>query len=226
MNSWNVTPVRYLAGRTLSLEWRLEQLRSLLRLLDENEAVFVESLGKDLRKPFQARWSEWVVRYRYSSSIRLKATRRDYFKYCSHLVNYGTVDIGTIQYKEHMLLHTKIHISVVYIFIYQPVTYWEKIWKGEVRKRRKRGKLREKGRRGKESFKPSVDSSIRSAPYWRCALFRMHISVNATMIRSYHLFRRPIVYVSVCHILASSLLCICVFTCPCIYMSICLWVGR
>jgi hypothetical protein len=44
-----------LAGRTLSLEWRLEQLKSLLRLLDENEAVFVESLGKDLRKPFQAR---------------------------------------------------------------------------------------------------------------------------------------------------------------------------
>jgi hypothetical protein len=32
----------------------MKQLKGLLRLLDENEAVFVESLGKDLRKPVQA----------------------------------------------------------------------------------------------------------------------------------------------------------------------------
>ena len=45
----------YAEGRTLSLEWRMKQLKGLLRLLDENEAVFVESLGKDLRKPVQVR---------------------------------------------------------------------------------------------------------------------------------------------------------------------------
>jgi hypothetical protein len=32
----------------------MTQLKGLLRLLDENEAIFVESLGKDLRKPYQA----------------------------------------------------------------------------------------------------------------------------------------------------------------------------
>ncbi len=39
-----------LLGRTLSLDWRMKQLKGLLRLLDENEAVFVESLGDLVRQ--------------------------------------------------------------------------------------------------------------------------------------------------------------------------------
>jgi hypothetical protein len=39
----------------------MAQLKGLLRLLDENEAIFVESLGKDLRKPFQVRYQVFFL---------------------------------------------------------------------------------------------------------------------------------------------------------------------
>jgi len=43
----------FLSGKTRPLEWRLAQLRAVLRMLEENEAVLCEALGKDLKKPKQ-----------------------------------------------------------------------------------------------------------------------------------------------------------------------------
>jgi len=43
----------FLSGKTRPLQWRLTQLRAVLRMLEENEAVLCEALGKDLRKPKQ-----------------------------------------------------------------------------------------------------------------------------------------------------------------------------
>ena len=39
------------SGKTKSLEWRKRQLRGLLRMYEENEAVFTDALHKDLHKP-------------------------------------------------------------------------------------------------------------------------------------------------------------------------------
>ena len=36
---------------TLSLKWRMQQLNSLLRLIDENQVALCEALKKDLNKP-------------------------------------------------------------------------------------------------------------------------------------------------------------------------------
>ena len=38
-------------GRTRPIEWRIQQLKGLLRMYEENETIFVEALHKDLRKP-------------------------------------------------------------------------------------------------------------------------------------------------------------------------------
>ncbi len=38
-------------GRTRPTEWRIQQLKGLLRMYEENETIFVEALHKDLRKP-------------------------------------------------------------------------------------------------------------------------------------------------------------------------------
>ena len=43
----------FFSGKTRPLAWRMTQLKSLLKMLDENEAVLCEALGKDLRKPKQ-----------------------------------------------------------------------------------------------------------------------------------------------------------------------------
>jgi len=43
----------FLTGKTRPLQWRKSQLKNLLRLLDDNEAVLCEALGKDLKKPKQ-----------------------------------------------------------------------------------------------------------------------------------------------------------------------------
>ena len=40
-------------GKTAQISWRLEQLKNLLRMMDENEALLCEALYKDLRKPKQ-----------------------------------------------------------------------------------------------------------------------------------------------------------------------------
>ena len=39
------------SGRTRPIEWRIQQLKGLLRMYEENEAIFTEALHKDLRKP-------------------------------------------------------------------------------------------------------------------------------------------------------------------------------
>lgn len=41
----------YRSGRTRDVEFRREQLRNLLRLMDENEEEILEAVGKDLHKP-------------------------------------------------------------------------------------------------------------------------------------------------------------------------------
>lgn len=43
----------FATGKTKPIEWRVKQLKSLLRMYEENEAIFTEALHKDLRKP---RW--------------------------------------------------------------------------------------------------------------------------------------------------------------------------
>ena len=40
----------YRTGRTKDVEFRREQLRNLLRLMDENEEEILEAVHKDLRK--------------------------------------------------------------------------------------------------------------------------------------------------------------------------------
>jgi len=41
------------SGKTAQISWRLEQLKNLLRMMDENESLLCEALYKDLRKPKQ-----------------------------------------------------------------------------------------------------------------------------------------------------------------------------
>ena len=40
-------------GKTAQISWRLEQLKNLLKMMDENESLLCEALYKDLRKPKQ-----------------------------------------------------------------------------------------------------------------------------------------------------------------------------
>ena len=40
-------------GKSAQVSWRLEQLKNLLKMLDENESLLCEALYKDLRKPKQ-----------------------------------------------------------------------------------------------------------------------------------------------------------------------------
>jgi len=42
-----------MTGRTRPVEWRLTQLKNLLRMMEENEMLICEALYKDLRKPKQ-----------------------------------------------------------------------------------------------------------------------------------------------------------------------------
>ena len=39
------------ADRTRPIEWRIDQLKALHRMYEENESIFCEALEKDLRKP-------------------------------------------------------------------------------------------------------------------------------------------------------------------------------
>ena len=41
------------SGKTAQISWRLEQLKNLLKMMDENESLLCEALYKDLRKPKQ-----------------------------------------------------------------------------------------------------------------------------------------------------------------------------
>ena len=44
------------SGRTRPVEWRKQQLRNLLRMMEENEELLCEALFNDLRKPKQVRF--------------------------------------------------------------------------------------------------------------------------------------------------------------------------
>ncbi|KAJ3158879.1 Aldehyde dehydrogenase, dimeric NADP-preferring [Geranomyces michiganensis] len=48
---------RYNTGITRPLSWRKEQLRALLRMFDENEAVFLEASFKDMQKHHNETWA-------------------------------------------------------------------------------------------------------------------------------------------------------------------------
>lgn len=39
------------SGKTKSIEWRKRQLKGLMRMYEENEALFEDALHKDLHKP-------------------------------------------------------------------------------------------------------------------------------------------------------------------------------
>ena len=41
----------YIIGKTKSVEWRIRQLKGLMKMYEENDSVFYEALDKDLRKP-------------------------------------------------------------------------------------------------------------------------------------------------------------------------------
>ena len=43
----------FASGASKKVSWRLEQLRSLLRMFDENESALCEALAQDLSKPRQ-----------------------------------------------------------------------------------------------------------------------------------------------------------------------------
>ena len=42
---------KFLSGKTKSVQWRLDQLKSILNLIQENESEIKDALYKDLRKP-------------------------------------------------------------------------------------------------------------------------------------------------------------------------------
>ena len=44
------------SGRTRPGEWRKQQLRNLLRMMEENEELLCEALYNDLRKPKQVKF--------------------------------------------------------------------------------------------------------------------------------------------------------------------------
>ena len=41
----------YITGKTKSVEWRIRQLKGLMKMYEENDSLFYEALDKDLRKP-------------------------------------------------------------------------------------------------------------------------------------------------------------------------------
>ena len=41
----------FLSGRTKKVEWRRQQLESLLKMMTDEREVFAEALNKDLNKP-------------------------------------------------------------------------------------------------------------------------------------------------------------------------------
>ncbi|MCA9630689.1 MAG: aldehyde dehydrogenase family protein [Myxococcales bacterium] len=45
------------SGATRSYEWRVQQLRQFMRMVEENEDAMVEALRQDLRKPYFEGWS-------------------------------------------------------------------------------------------------------------------------------------------------------------------------
>ena len=38
-------------GKTKSVEWRIKQLKGLMKMYEENDTLFYDALDKDLRKP-------------------------------------------------------------------------------------------------------------------------------------------------------------------------------
>ena len=64
-------------GKTTQVSWRLEQLKNLLKMLDENDSLLCEALYKDLRKPKQVagiicynRVVSFMLVYRRASALR------------------------------------------------------------------------------------------------------------------------------------------------------------
>ena len=41
----------FASGKSRPIEWRIRQLKGLLKMYEENETIFTEALHKDLHKP-------------------------------------------------------------------------------------------------------------------------------------------------------------------------------
>ena len=50
----------YFIGKTKSVEWRIRQLKGLMKMYEENEALFYDALDKDLRKP---KWESMAAEF-------------------------------------------------------------------------------------------------------------------------------------------------------------------
>ncbi|GLT97408.1 hypothetical protein SLE2022_149750 [Rubroshorea leprosula] len=64
------------SGRTKSYEWRVAQLQSILRMIDENEKMIIEALYEDLGKPELESFTAEITMLKSSSKEALEQLKR------------------------------------------------------------------------------------------------------------------------------------------------------
>lgn len=57
----------FASGKTRDIQWRIDQLNGIIRLVDERSAEFVEAMAKDIRKP--APEAMWEVSRLFTNSL-------------------------------------------------------------------------------------------------------------------------------------------------------------
>ena len=65
-------------GKTKSVEWRIKQLKGLMKMYEENDTLFYDALDKDLRKP---KWESMAAEVENNKNDIIGALR------CSFIYN-------------------------------------------------------------------------------------------------------------------------------------------
>ena len=63
-------------GKTRSVEWRIRQLKGLMKMYEENDTLFYDALDKDLRKP---KWESMAAEVENNKNDIIGALRYSYF---------------------------------------------------------------------------------------------------------------------------------------------------
>ena len=63
-------------GKTKSVEWRIKQLKGLMKMYEENDTLFYDALDKDLRKP---KWESMAAEVENNKNDIIGALRYSYF---------------------------------------------------------------------------------------------------------------------------------------------------
>ena len=63
-------------GKTKSVEWRIKQLKGLMKMYEENDNLFYDALDKDLRKP---KWESMAAEVENNKNDIIGALRYSYF---------------------------------------------------------------------------------------------------------------------------------------------------